>query len=125
VSSHKAISLFKREKIVAIIVNTTSPSDLLKKIKEAIDGGKVRSWSYDKDGDFTHDSEQWKNKAWLTPKVYNGELRFGILKQQNVNLSKQVYGLYHGRFIDMLLTHFDDCFTTALATAGKKEPDSF
>ena len=110
---------------MAIIVNTASPSDLLKKIKKTIDDGKVRSWSYDKDGDSTHDSEQWKNKAWLRPKVYNGELRFGILKQKDVDLAKQVYGLYNGRFIDMLLTHFDDCFMTALATAGKTEPDSF
>jgi hypothetical protein len=110
---------------MAVIVDTTSPSDLLSKVKKAIDDGKVRSWSYDKDGDLTHDSEQWKNKAWLRPKVYNGELRFGILKQKDVILSKQVYGLYHGRFIDMLLTHFDDHFSTALATAGKAEPDNF
>lgn len=110
---------------MAIIVDTTSPADLLKKIKKAIDDGKVRSWSYDMDGDFTHDSEQWKNKAWLRPKVYSGELRFGILKQKDVNLTKQVYGLYHGRFIDMLLTHFDDYFISALATAEKTEPDSF
>lgn len=57
---------------MAIIVDTTSPSDLLRKIKKAIDDGKVRSWSYGKDGDFTHDSDQWKNKARLRPKVYNG-----------------------------------------------------
>jgi hypothetical protein len=72
-----------------------------------------------------HDADQWKNKAWLKPKVYDNELRFGILKNKNNNLSKQVYGLYHGRFIDMLLTHFDDQFTEVVATSFKTEPDDF
>lgn len=110
---------------MAIIVKTTSPSQLLASIKKAIDDNNVRSWSYDSDGDFTHDAEQWKNKAWLRPKIYQGELRLGIIKPTNSNMSKQIYGLYHGRFIDMLLTHFDDDFSIASATAAKTEPDNF
>ena len=110
---------------MAIKVKTSDPSGLLRKVKKAVDDGKVRSWSYDKDGDFTHDSEQWKNKAWLRSKTYTGELRFGILGPKDTKLSKQVYGLYHGRFIDMLLTHFDEEFSIATATANKTEPDSF
>lgn len=110
---------------MAIKVSTSSPSALLSKIKKAVDDGKVRSWSYDKDGDFTHDSEQWSKKAWLRPKTYQGELRFGILGVEGTQMTKQVYGLYHGRFIDMLLTHFDDDFSSATATAHKTEPDSY
>lgn len=110
---------------MAIIVKTQTPDDLLKKIKNAIDEGTVRSWSYDKDGDFTHDSEQWTKKAWLRPKSYSSELRFGILGQKEIKLSRQIYGLYHGRFIDMLLTHFDSEFNMATASALKTEPDNF
>lgn len=101
---------------MTIIVKTSNPSDLLKKIKKAIDDNEVRSWSYDKDGDFTHDSEQWSKKAWLRPKTEDGELRLTIIPPKDTKISNQVYGLYHGRFIDMLLTHFDSQFTTATAT---------
>lgn len=101
---------------MTIIVKTSNPTDLLKKIKKAIDDNEVRSWSYDKDGDFTHDSEQWSKKAWLRPKTVDGELRLTIIPPKDTKISSQVYGLYHGRFIDMLLTHFDSQFTTATAT---------
>lgn len=30
---------------------------------------------------------------------------------------KEIYGIYHGRFIEMLLSHFDDSFSNASATA--------
>lgn len=110
---------------MAILVKTQNPAGLLKAIKKAIDDENIDTWSYDNDGDFTHTPEQWKNKAWLRPKIYEGELRFGILKQKNVELKKVIYGVYHGRFIEMLLTHFDDDFSTASATAKKTEPDNF
>lgn len=101
---------------MTIIVKTSNPAGLLKKIKKAIDDNEVRSWSYDKDGDFTHDSAQWSKKAWLRPKMEDEELRLTIIKPKDTKISSQVYGLYHGRFIDMLLTHFDSQFTTAAAT---------
>ena len=59
---------------MTIIVKTSNPSGLLKKIKKAINDNEVRSWSYDNDGDFTHDSEQWSKKAWLRPKMEAGLL---------------------------------------------------
>jgi hypothetical protein len=37
-----------------------------------------------------------------------------------VAMTKVIYGVYHGRFIEMLLTHFDDSFTSATATAQKE-----
>jgi hypothetical protein len=110
---------------MAIIIKTNNPSTLLKAIYKAIDDKKVETWSYDTDKDFTHDTDQWRNKAWLRPKIYTGELRFGILKQKDVELSGVVYGIYHGRFIEMLLTHFDKQFTDAIATALKADPDNF
>lgn len=110
---------------MAIIIKTDNPKSLLQKIKAAIDNGSIETWSYDDDSDFTHSPDQWKNKAWLRPKIYVNELRLGILKQKDVNLSKLVYGVYHGRFIEMILTHFDGDFITTQATANKTEPDDF
>jgi hypothetical protein len=34
-------------------------------------------------------------------------------------MTKTIYGVYHGRFIEMLLTHFDNEFSAASATAQK------
>lgn len=108
---------------MAVIVKTDNPSGLLKAIYKAIDDKKIETWSYDSDKDFTHVPDQWKNKAWLSPKVYSGELRFGIISQKSVDMSKLIYGIYHGRFVEMLLTHFDTDFTTAAATAQVTDPD--
>lgn len=110
---------------MAIIIKTNSPAGLLAAIKKEIDEGKIVTWSYDSDGDFTHSPKQWNANAWLSPKVSVGELRFGILKNENIDMSTVIYGVYHGRFIEMLLTHFDDKFTNAQATAHKTNPDNY
>jgi hypothetical protein len=103
---------------MAIRVSTTHPSSLLAAIKKAIDGRHVDTWSYDSDGDFTHTPVQWAKKAWLRPSLQPGALVLNILNPTGVNLSKEIYGVYHGRFIEMLLAHFDDKFGDADATAS-------
>jgi hypothetical protein len=110
---------------MAVIVATSDPSGLLQAIYAAIDKKQVETWSYDKDGDFTHVPPQWKNKAWMRPEVSEGELRFGIIGPRNVTMSKLVYAVYHGRFIEMLLDHFDTKFSSAEASAQQMDPDTF
>lgn len=105
---------------MAITVNTSNPRALLNAIRKAIDEKKVETWEYDKDGDFTHKPEQWHNAAWLRPVVGNGVLQFGLLGPQNKPMTKLIYGVYHGRFIEMLLTHFDNDFTLASAKAQQQ-----
>jgi hypothetical protein len=109
---------------MAIRVTTAQPSALLAAIKKAIDARKVDTWSYDSDGDFTHTPPQWARKAWLRPTVQVGALVLNILNPRGVNLSKEIYGVYHGRFIEMLLAHFDDNFADAHATATVAVGDS-
>jgi hypothetical protein len=108
---------------MAIIVKCGAPDALLASIKKAINANTVQTWAYDDDGDFTHDVDQWRKEAWLRPKVYAGELRFGILAPKDVVLTDAVRGVYHGRFIEMLVTHFKTDFTMAVATAAKYDPD--
>ncbi len=110
---------------MAIIVNTSRPKELLSDIKKAIDDKKIDTWEYDKDGDFTHSPIQWKRKAWLRPHIERNELRFGILKPKGSQPTTILYGVYHGRFIEMLLNHFETEFTTVLATALVSEPDVY
>ena len=104
---------------MAIIVNTNNPEHMLSKIKEAIDNGKIDTWNYDADGDFTHTPKQWIDTAWLRPVVASGSLIFGLIGKRNDQMTKVIYAVYHGRFVEMLLTHFDDDFSAANTTSKK------
>jgi hypothetical protein len=53
---------------------TNNPHGLLSAFKKAIDDGRVVTWAYDKDGDFTHTAQQWKDLAWLRPSTVAGQL---------------------------------------------------
>jgi hypothetical protein len=100
-----------------VTIQTSTPQALLAAIKKAIDGKRIQTWSYDSDGDFTHTAPQWNRKAWLRPSVHSGTLALSILPPNGTALSKEVYAIYHGRFIEMVLAHFDTEFTSGSATA--------
>jgi hypothetical protein len=98
-----------------LTVSTYSPNSLLAKIKRAIDDRKVVTWAYDADGDFFHTPEQWRKHAWLRPGIQSGALNLSIVKNTRIPLTKEVYGVYHGRFLEMLLAHFRAVFLRASA----------
>jgi len=110
---------------MAITVTTQAPDALLQNIKKAIKEKRVDTWECDTDGDFTHCPEQWYKKAWLRPSSGIGVLTFSLLGPQNRKVEKAIYGVYHGRFIEMLLTHFSDQFSRASASAKKEGSDNF
>ena len=98
-----------------LAVQTAAPRGLLDQIKRAIDAGKIVTWEYDKDGDFTHVPNQWRCHAWLRPTVSEGTLSFKIIENTKIPLTEETYGVYHGRFVEMLLAHFRDRFSFASA----------
>jgi len=112
---------------MALFVIAPNPRGLLKLIRSEIDQGRIDTWAYDKDGDFTHtaSSGQWTNQAWLRPSVTSEMLMFGIIGRTNVVLTNEVYAVFHGRFIEMLLAHFDKEFSVAQATALLAPPDLY
>ncbi len=101
---------------------TDDPSGLLKKfdarIAQTEQKGKIETWVKHEDGKhYSHTSAQWKNKAFFKPSVAQGKLVFNIVKPQNQNVTKVVYGFYHGHLTETFLNHFDDDFSTAGSTA--------
>ena len=103
---------------MAITISTKTPKKLLAAYKKAIDDGHIRTWSYDSDGDFTHTADQWIRKAWLRPKIIEGtSLRLFILAPKETKLTSTIYAIYHGRFIESVLTHCDELFQSANASA--------
>jgi hypothetical protein len=109
---------------MALHFKTDDPQKLLDSFKKAIKDGKIITWSTDVDGDFTHTPEQWKNKAWLRPKIKLDELTFYILRRKNTNITSQEYAVYHGRFIESMLLHCDTLFVEGSATAFPESSDN-
>lgn len=103
---------------MAIQVNTDDPQALLDLVYASIDEGSIETWNYDEDQDFIHDTPdgQWEGEAWLRPTLKKGALVLNIVPPVK-GVSMEAYAVYHGRFIEMLLAHFDEYFSEAFATA--------
>ncbi|MFR3216426.1 MAG: hypothetical protein ACLTWE_08050 [Dysgonomonas mossii] len=94
-----------------IEITTTKPETLLENIKKEIKENDIKTWGCDSDGDFTHTADQWDKAAWLRPQIKNQQpkLTFSIIfPKGKTNSAENEYtsGIYHGRFIQMLLNHF-------------------
>ena len=112
---------------MAIIIQTDHPDLLLDTIYEGIDR-KIDKWSRTNDGRITHGSLLWKNEAFFKPQIWvdDSELRFGLVKRKDRrHITASLYTMYHVRFIEFLLNHFDTDFSRVAATAEKAEPDDF
>lgn len=95
-----------------VSVSTSNPSGLLQAIKKAIDDKEITTWSYDKDGDFIHEAAQWKDKAFLRPSLGQTQLNFSFYLYKNTSLAEDVLGVFHGRFTEMLVNHFEGVFSS-------------
>lgn len=105
-----------------ITFDTSNPAGLLAAFKKDIDEKRVVTWSYDKDGDFTHTPDQWREKAWLRPAISAGKLVMKFIGPKNVTW--EVYGIYHGRFIESMIVHQNASFTLGTATSKPTATDT-
>ena len=92
---------------MAIFVKTKNPSELIKDINEQIDKKQIDTWMRDTDGDYTHNTDQWRFHAWIRSRIETGRVVFYIICRKDKNLTVFDYAIYHGRFVEMLLSHFD------------------
>jgi len=104
---------------------TDDAAGLLAGIKKLIDQNHITTWRYDNDGDFTHtaSSGQWNGKAWLRPQVKSDMLRFVILNTEGIPLTREIFAIFHGRFIEMLMAHMSNKFTRASASPNPAPGD--
>ena len=94
---------------MAITIKTKNPQKLIKSLNDAIENREILTWSVDQDGDYTIARDQWRYHAWFKPQdIKDGELIFGIVQSRKYNMTRKLYGIYHGRFVATLLSHFDD-----------------
>lgn len=110
---------------MAIYISTDNPQGLLDNIRKNIESQTIQTWNEDSEGDFTHVS-QWKEKAWFKPFIRENRLDFGLIGRKDEDMTKMIYGVYHGRFSEMLLTHFDLMINSIeLTTQGVEGLDSY
>ncbi len=115
---------------MSIMVETPNPKKLLEAIYGAIDKkdgkkGGVETWTYNHEGFFTYGtgSGEWEKAAWLKPDdSKEGVLTFEYEVTAKGLLKPNCYGVYHGRFIEMLLNHFASQLSLASATSEGKRP---
>lgn len=113
---------------MAIIIHTENPSILLDKIYDGIESKRVERWAVLSDGRVTYSKLLWKNEAFLKPQIWveESELRFGLIKRKDrKHVSTKLYTLFHTKFVEMLLTYFENDFISVAVTAMKTEPDIF
>lgn len=114
---------------MAIKVFTDCVDDLKKELNKKIEDGDIETWQIDQDGDLTHSPEQWRNKAWFhifeSSDDNENQLVFGIIGNKKIPMTKSLYAVYHGRFSEMLLSHFDDIIEKIEITSQKTEYDNF
>lgn len=94
---------------MSLTIHTKQPRALVRALLKAIDDGDIDTWETSDRMHITHSPAQWRCKAWMKlPKVIGEDtVRFTIIRPKGKNVSKSVYAVYHGRFAEMLLSHFD------------------
>lgn len=113
---------------MAVIIKTSNPHKLLEKIYKAVDEKNADKWTCDKSGRFTYSTFQWRSEAWLKPEIWldESELRLGIRKRKGRKyLTSKLYNFYHSKFVETMLTHFVQDFSSITVTAQKTAPDEF
>lgn len=106
-----------------ILIPAGEPSRLLSDIKAAIDERRIRTWSYDDDDDFTHTAEQWTREAWLHPVLLERHLKMIIIPPRDTHISSTIYAIYHGRFVEMILRHFDHSLSGRISVSIDPEDE--
>ncbi len=105
---------------MAIIIETDYIDSIYNGLIEKIHSGQIKTWIIDNDKDITIANMRWRNKAWfkIKKKPENNQLLFGIIPSRRNEMSKALYGIFHGRLISTLLAHFDEEIEDIRVTPG-------
>lgn len=99
---------------MAIIIKSNNPQEVLDLFIKSIKEHDIVTWLIDSDGDFTIANTKWTYKAWMRPIIQeeSNMLIFGFVSSKKYNITKGLYGIYHGRMAVTLLAHYDELITS-------------
>jgi hypothetical protein len=106
-----------------IQITTESTTELFDAIRERVRSLRIQEWIIDDDDDLTYASAPWKNLAWMRIRKTTSGLRVNIIGNDEYDITREIYAIYHARFIEMLLTNFEELFESAEATALATKSD--
>ncbi len=109
---------------MAVVVTTSKPRGLMKRLVERISAEEIRTWELDEEGDLTHSATQWVRRAWMRARFEEPGLIFTIIPPKGQAISTAVYAVYHGRLVEMLLAHADDLMTSVEVTPYPEHGDN-
>jgi hypothetical protein len=93
-------------------------------IEQTEQKGKITTWVRSDDKIYyTHKALEWNKKAWFKAVLFEGQLKFAIIKPKNANIGFLVYAYYHGHIIETFLRHFDTYFSDASASSMPTSDD--
>jgi len=106
---------------MAVIVQTNNPKELIQALYQSIERHGITTWLVDNDGDITIANQVWRHKAWFSIRPESKSVIFGIVPSLRYSMTKELYGVYHGRLAATLLANFDDIIENIKLTAGYLE----
>ena len=98
---------------MAIYINTDNPQRFVRRIRELVREDEISAWALDEDNDFTHTSPQWGGRAWIHPVIEEDRVVFAIIGSLSEPITRLIYSIYMGRFLECLLMHMDRYFISA------------
>jgi hypothetical protein len=89
-------------------VRTNDPPAFIATVKKLIDAKKIKTWSYNKDGDLRYEVEQYRSQVYgLRPVAAMGSLDLQVLKLAGgPELTQAIRAIVYGRFVEEVLAHF-------------------
>lgn len=106
---------------MAIIIRTRHPRELREQLIERIFRNIITTWIIDEENDITINNPRWRFKAWFTIYFEEQRIVFGILSSIRYDMTRELYGVYHGRLAATLLANFDDMIDRMEVTSGYSE----
>lgn len=91
-----------------IKITTDNPFVFIASFDFAMRTNVIRGWTVDGVGDYTMTSDIRGNRAWFRHHIHGNEIQFGIIGSRSAPMDRTLYSVYHSRFIEVLLTHFDN-----------------
>lgn len=110
---------------MAIVATTTKPGLLLLNIQHAMDDLSVETWEKDAESDFTPTQSDLRNRAWMRPRVDENALVLRLIGPEKSKIDAELFGAFHGQFVQLLLTHFSTQITAISVTPGMSKDDNF
>jgi hypothetical protein len=103
-----------------ILIQTNSPDQLRSIIFKNVEDEKIKTWIIRKDSSgnrfLTHKPEQWYDLALIGFDATSNQLEARITWWKDKEPSEDVKGYYLGRFVEILMVHFNRYFNNITIT---------